>query len=56
LPRSRPAEPQFGTARCRNAGGGSGFNGFIQEIYDAAGGGGTDADNHGLNLAALKQG
>lgn len=37
-------------------GGGGGFNGFIQAIYDAAGGGGTDADNHGLNLAALKQG
>ena len=37
-------------------GGGGGFNGFIQAIYDAAGGGGTDLDNHGLNLAALKQG
>lgn len=37
-------------------GGGGGFNGFIQSIYDAAGGGGTDLDNHGLNLAALKQG
>ena len=35
-------------------GGGGGFNGFIQAIYDAAGGGGTDADNHGLNLAALR--
>jgi feruloyl esterase len=37
-------------------GGGGGFNGFIQAIYDAAGGGGTDLDNHGLNLAALKKG
>jgi len=37
-------------------GGGGGFNGFIQMIHDAAGGGGTDLDNHGLNLAALKQG
>ena len=37
-------------------GGGGGFNGFIQSIYDASGGGGTDTDNHGLNLAALKQG
>ncbi|MDB5871684.1 MAG: Feruloyl esterase [Ramlibacter sp.] len=36
-------------------GGGGGFNGFIQQIYDAAGGG-TDLDNHGLNLSALKQG
>lgn len=37
-------------------GGGGGFNGFIQSVYDAAKGGNTDADNHGLNLAALQQG
>lgn len=37
-------------------GGGGGFNGFIQTVYDAAGGGNTDADNHGLNLAALRLG
>ncbi|MBI3285148.1 MAG: tannase/feruloyl esterase family alpha/beta hydrolase [Burkholderiales bacterium] len=37
-------------------GGGGGFDGVIQKIYDAAGGGGTDADNHGLNLAALSKG
>jgi Tannase and feruloyl esterase len=37
-------------------GGGGGFNGFIPALHDAAGGGGTDADNHGLNLAALNSG
>lgn len=37
-------------------GGGGGFNGFIQQIFDPNGGGASDADNHGLNLAALKQG
>lgn len=35
-------------------GGGGGFNGFIQKIFDGTGG--TDLDNHGLNLEALKQG
>ncbi|HEU0203177.1 MAG TPA: tannase/feruloyl esterase family alpha/beta hydrolase [Burkholderiaceae bacterium] len=37
-------------------GGGGGFNGFIPAVFDAAGGGGTDLDNHGLNLAALNRG
>lgn len=37
-------------------GGGGGFNGFIGAVFDAVGGGGTDADNHGLNLAALRSG
>jgi hypothetical protein len=37
-------------------GGGGGFNGFIKAVFDAAGGGGTDLDNHGLNLAALSKG
>lgn len=37
-------------------GGGGGFNGSIPALHDAAGGGGTDADNHGLNLAALTKG
>lgn len=37
-------------------GGGGGLNGVIPALYDAPGGGGTDVDNHGINLAALNQG